>query len=336
MSIRITSAGHHYPETVLDNSFFESLDIETNDEWIASRTGIRERRTVLSHEDILAQRHGKITMDEICARDSYPGIAPFMKPSVDMMEKRTPSLDPSTFTTSLCTTIFGQTLVPVNANLVADAVGAKSAVGMDYGSACSSFVTGMRLAAGLLYVDPKEKVLLTLGDRLTTMLNYADRGSCILFGDSSAAFSVERTTDKPGLELVDSMVAGDAGNWAKIHKPRYDHFWQDGRSVQKFAVQKTIDMTQKMLEKHGMVVSDLDYFVAHQANGRMLDFVEKSLEVAPEKHLRNVDTLGNQGGSGAAVALSQAWERFKPGDKIIVTVVGAGLTWGSLLLEYKA
>jgi len=275
-------------------------------------------------------------MNEICARENYGGIGPFMKPAFDQMLERSTSLKAEDFTTSLCTTIFGQTLIPVNASVVADAVGATQAVGMDYGSACSSFVTGVRLAAGLLHVDPKEKVLLTLGDRLTTMVDYADRSSCILFGDSSAAFALENTMDKPGLELVDSIVCADNASWAKIHHPRFGGFWQDGQSVQKFAVQKTIGLTQTMLEKHGMSVSDLDYFIAHQANGRMLDFVEKSLEIDPAKHLRNVDTLGNQGGSGAAVALSQGWDKFKAGDRVVLTVVGAGLTWGSLLFEYKA
>jgi 3-oxoacyl-[acyl-carrier-protein] synthase-3 len=336
MSIRITSAGHYYPDTVLDNSFFESLDIETNDEWIATRTGINERRTVLSHADIKDQRHGKITMDQICAREDYQGIGSFIKPAVDMLKTRDASVDVAGFTTSLCTTIFGQTLVPANASIVADCVGANQAVGMDYGSACSSFVTGLRLAVGLLHIDPSEKVLLTLGDRLTTMPDYNDRSSCILFGDSSAAFAVENTTSKPGLELVDSIVCGDNAGWSKIHRPRFGGFSQDGRVVQKFAVQKTIDLTQKILEKNDLSIDTIQYFIAHQANGRMLDFVEKSLEIDPAKHLRNVDTLGNQGGSGAAVALSQGWDSFKPGDKVVVTVVGAGLTWGSLLLEYKA
>jgi 3-oxoacyl-[acyl-carrier-protein] synthase-3 len=124
-------------------------------------------------------------------------------------------------------------------------------------------------------------------------------------------------------------------SWEKVTLPMGEFFRQDGKVVQKFAVKKTIDSTKKILKKNNYSIDDLAYFIGHQANFRMVDFAAKSLEVPEEKHLYNVDRCGNQGAAGASVVLSENWGRFKHDDLVVLTVVGGGLTWSSVLMRYQ-
>jgi len=170
-------------------------------------------------------------------------------------------------------------------------------------------------------------------ERYSTRLDFKDRKSCILFGDSAAASILEVSDDAPGLEVMDTIVHSTPSGFNQVKIPDGGHFDQNGAAVQKFAVTKTLEVTHEILERNKLKIKDITWFIAHQANLRMLTYAAEHLGVPPSRHLYNVDVRGNQGGAGAPTVLSSNWERFKRGDLIVVPVVGSGLTWGAALFK---
>jgi len=337
----MTGAGHWFPETVLDNSFFDQLDIDSSAAWIEERTGIRERRTVLARNDVIALRRHAVTRNQLVSRQAIPSIPAMSAAPWKMAEQRSNLRARGTVVdTVLAGTSVPDDDIPAHACSIAAHNAIECTAGFDINSACSTFAVHLHNARALIRSGAARNVASFICERYTTRIDYADRKTCILFGDSAAATIIEALPADAassgkisGLEIVDTIVHSQPSGARHISMPDGAWFHQDGQAVQKFAIQKTIQATEEILTRNGMQPTDLSWFIGHQANLRMLTYAAEKLGLEPEQHLHNVESRGNQGGAGAPGVLSSNWDKFKPGDLIAIAVVGSGLTWGSALLR---
>jgi 3-oxoacyl-[acyl-carrier-protein] synthase-3 len=331
--IVLTGAGHFFPETVLDNRFFGALDIGSSAEWIDERVGIKERRSVLAHEDILRLRRGEVTREQLVKEGRIMTMAQMAKEPWAMAMGR---VDKGGRKVAVDTLISGTSVpdwdIPANACSIAAKLGLECA-SYDVNSACSTFVVNLHVARALLLSGASQAVGIVNAERYTTRMDFTDRSSCVLFGDSAAAAVLEASPDAPGLELIDTVVHSSPIGFEHVRLPDGGTFSQNGQAVQKFAVTKTVAITHEILEKNGVTPDDLAFFIGHQANYRMLTYACQKNGINEDRHLYNVDLRGNQGAAGAPTVLSTHWDRYTAGDWIVVSVVGSGLTWGAALFR---
>lgn len=338
----LTGMGHWFPPTVLANQFYEDLDIGSSSDWIADRVGILERRSVLSHADIQKLRHGETTREQLLAEGRLMSMADMAVEPWHLAKERAlqggcAQVDPDLVLSGSSVPDWD---IPANACAIAHKLAIECA-GFDVNSACSSFAVNLHVARGLMKSGMAQTAALFNIERYTTRIDYADRASCVLFGDSAAAGILtvledrENHTDGPceGLELLDTVVHSSPAGAPHVRLPDGGVFAQNGAAVQKFAVTKTVSVAREIMDRNGLVSEDIQYFIGHQANKRMLTSAAEKLGLIPEQHLFNVDYYGNQGGSGAPVVLSMNWDKYRSGDYIVVAVVGSGLTWGAALFR---
>ena len=334
----ITGMGHYHPPHELENAFFDTLDIGSSSAWIEEVTGIESRRSVLTHEQIIALKSEIMTISSLRAQGAFASIADLAASAYPMLVERNPGFLKNSENAPdliLCGTSVPDYDIPANACVIAARLGLQAAA-FDVNSACSSFVADIHTARSFLLSGLHRNCLVANVERYTTRVNYSDRSSAVLWGDGAVLTSIHRGAVLPGqlgLEILDSMITSNPSGYEHVQIPEGGTFHQNGKIVQKFAVTKTVEVTREILERNGLTTADLSYFIGHQANLRMLSSAAKSLKLDQERHLYNVNHYGNQGGAGAPAVLSQNWHRFKAGDIIVVSVVGAGLTWGSLLLR---
>jgi 3-oxoacyl-[acyl-carrier-protein] synthase-3 len=328
----IYSMGHYFPENVLDNTLFDKLDIGSAADWIQDRVGIVSRRSVLKPEQIIALRHGKINRQELKDQGSIESIASMSEKAWKVATSRT-----HVVLDSIDTVIGGTSVpdddIPSSGCVIAAQVGMERIRGFDVNSACSTFVVQCHVMRSLMLSGMTKEGAIFCTERYTTRVDYSDRRNSILFGDSSIA-AVVSSVNKPGsLKIIDSLVESAPSGWEHIHLPDGKFFHQNGAAVQKFAITKTIAAAQDILARNNLTCADAQWFIGHQANYRMLTSAMEKMGVPEASHLYNVVDRGNQGACGAPSVLSQNWDRYKKGDYIVIAVVGAGLTWGSLLLQ---
>jgi 3-oxoacyl-[acyl-carrier-protein] synthase-3 len=325
--------GHWHPETVLDNDFFDSLDIGSASEWIADRVGIQERRSVMAKDDIVALRHGRITHEEL---KEAGRILPIEKMCLHPWQMAWSRALTSGSSTDVDHVVAGTSVpdwyIPANACAIAAELGINASC-FDINSACSSFVVNLHVIKSLIATGASRSAAIFTPERYTTRMNYAERSGCVLFGDAATTAVVEANDNVEGLELIDTIVHSMPANYQHVQIPQNGLFWQNGQAVQKFAITKTISVTLDILKRNDLTKDDMDYFIGHQANLRMLTSASEKQGITPERHLFNVDRMGNQGAAGAPAVLSEHWDRFKSGDIIVVAVVGSGLTWGAALFR---
>lgn len=324
--------GHYFPENVLDNTLFDKLDIGSAADWIQDRVGIVSRRSVLKPEQIIALRHGKINRQELKDQGSIESIASMSEKAWKVATSRT-----HVVLDSIDTVIGGTSVpdddIPSSGCVIAAQVGMERIRGFDVNSACSTFVVQCHVMRSLMLSGMTKEGAIFCTERYTTRVDYSDRRNSILFGDSSIAAAVS-SVNKPGsLKVIDSLVESAPSGWEHIHLPDGKFFHQNGAAVQKFAITKTIAAAQDILARNNLTCADAQWFIGHQANYRMLTSAMEKMGVPETSHLYNVVDRGNQGACGAPSVLSQNWDRYKKGDYIVIAVVGAGLTWGSLLLQ---
>lgn len=325
--------GHFFPETVLDNAFFDTLDIGSSTEWIDERVGIRERRSVLDRADILRLRRGQVTRDQLAKEGRIMSMAAMAREPWRMaMERATQGGRPPEIDQLIAGTSVPDWDIPANACAVAHGLGLECAA-FDVNSACSSFAVNLHVARGLLSSGFIKTAAIVNAERYTTRMDFSDRASCVLFGDGATAAILDTAPDARGLELIDTLVHSSPLGFEHVQIPEGGTFHQNGKAVQKFAVTKTVSVTHEILGRNGLTPKDLAYFIGHQANYRMLTHACQKNGITDAQHLYNVDTRGNQGAAGAPAVLSTHWERYKPGDWIVVAVVGSGLTWGAALFR---
>lgn len=329
----MTGLGHWFPETVLDNAFFDTLDIGSSAEWIEDRVGIRERRSVLSREDITDLRRGRVTRAQLVASGRLMTMAQMTKPCWELAMAR--ARQPSTYN-HVDMVIAGTSVpdwdIPANACTISNALGIQ-APSFDCNSACSTFVVNLHVARSMLQSGAARSVAIANAERYTTRVDYTDRSSCVLFGDSAAMGLLETSPDAEGLELLDTVIHSDPSGAEHVRLPVGGTFSQNGAAVQKFAVTKTVAVTHEILERNGLTQDQLGYFIGHQANFRMLASACQKNGITERQHLFNVDQRGNQGATGAPTVLSTHWDRYRRGDFVVVAVVGSGLTWGAALFR---
>jgi 3-oxoacyl-[acyl-carrier-protein] synthase-3 len=326
--------GHFFPETVLDNAFFDELGIGSSAQWIDERVGIRERRSVLAREDIVRLRRGEATRAQLVAEGRIMTMAEMSrKPWAMALERAQAGGRRVTIDQVIAGTSVPDWDIPANACAIAGALGLECTA-FDVNSACSTFVVDLHVARGLLQAEAARAVAVFTAERYTTRLDYTDRSSCVLFGDSAAAAILETAPDATaGFELIDTVVRSSPAGHEHVRLPDGGTFSQNGHAVQKFAVTKTVAVTLEILERNGLTLDDLDYFIGHQANFRMLTSACQKNGITPEKHLYNVDERGNQGAAGAPTVMSTHWSQVPSGAYVVMSVVGSGLTWAAALFR---
>jgi 3-oxoacyl-[acyl-carrier-protein] synthase-3 len=328
----IYSMGHYWPENIIDNKLFDTLDIGSEGEWIWDRVGIKERRSVMTPDMIRDVRFGRKTREQLKESGAIMTIA--------AMSEKAWSVARSRFAVVVdrIDTVIGGTSVPdddipASGCAVAAQIGIERVRAFDVNSACSTFVVQNHVMKALCTSGMTQEGVIFCTERYTTRVDYTDRKNCILFGDASVAALIS-STPKPGsLKVIDTMVESAPSGFEHIRMPHEKPFHQNGAAVQKFAVTKTIAAAQDILTRNSLTAKDAQWFIGHQANYRMLTSAMEKLGVDQKCHLYNVIDRGNQGGAGAPSVLSQNWDLYKPGDYIVIAVVGAGLTWGSMLLQ---
>lgn len=334
-NIVITSMGHYHPEHLIPNAFFESLDIGSDTQWVVERTGIESRASVLPEAELRKMAENPEHIRTLRAEGRFATIGQMGAKAFSVLKGRLPAETAETLREDIDAVICGTSVpdydIPANAATIAAEVGIQ-ATAFDVNSACSSFIVNLHTARGLLASGLHKNLCLFQPERYSLKLDYRDKASCILFGDGCAASTVTRGATE-GLEVLDTVVDSDPQKFDTVKIPVDECFSQNGKAVQKFAITRTIQVVQDLLARNELAATDLQYFIGHQANLRMINSACDRLGLPAEKHLYNVDKLGNQGGAGAPCVLSMNWNKLQKGDLIAVAVVGSGLTWGGALLR---
>lgn len=331
--IVLTGMGHFHPGEKIHNNFFHELDIDSSAEWIEERVGIKSRHSVMDPSDILRLRRGEVTRDQLIKDNKFMSAASMCKDAWEGAWQRGQESGSScNVDTLICGTSVPDWDIPANACSVAAKLGIERCSAFDVNSACSSFVVDLHVMSSLMQTGSTKIGAIANPERYSTRLDYSDRSSCVLFGDA-ATMALLDTGEAEGLELIDTIVRSSPSGFEHVQIPVNGTFRQNGQAVQKFAITKTISITIEILERHGLSKSDINYFIGHQANLRMLTSAARKQGIPDDRHLFNVDTCGNQGAAGAPAVLSSHWDKFKSGDIIVVAVVGSGLTWGAALFR---
>jgi 3-oxoacyl-[acyl-carrier-protein] synthase-3 len=321
--------GHFHPENVIDNAFLESLDIGTNDGWIVSRVGIKNRRTVLPldfirqtrNADLHAAQEARVyTNAETSRRAALMAIerAGIQVGDIGLVVGGTSSPD-------MC--IAGES------SRAAKALGLEVPA-IDIAAACSTF-GGMvhfidKMGAGL-----PEYVLLVVPENTTRVTDYTDRSSAILFGDATAA-AVVSTKVPSRVRMTHSTFGGSPAGCDEVIIPRLGHFRQNGAAVQKFAIKTMTELLRELQARATVPEGGRFIYVGHQANLTMLLSVTKRCEIPEDRHFHNIVDFGNQAAAGGPAVISQRWDDFRPGDVCALVVVGSGLSWASSQIEFTA
>lgn len=325
--IIINELAHFLPQTEVDNAFFDALDIGSDAEFISSRTGILSRRSVLTKDQIKSLRAGETTHIKLAQNGEIPTLADMAKQTWELIHSDISSLD-----YLLCGTSCPDWEIPANACNIAAEIQMEHTPSFDVNSACSSFIFNLHTARGLAQISrPEMQLAIFNPERYSTRMDFSDRNSCILFGDGSIAALLSKSGS--GLEVLDTAIHSDPSGYRSVQIPVHRTFWQNGKAVQRFAISKTVASSKAILDKNDLTIDDIDFFIGHQANLRMLQSAAKKLGFSEDQHLYNVDKYGNQGAAGAPSVLAENWNRFEKGQKVLVTAVGSGLSWGSAILQ---
>ena len=318
----ITAVGSYVPEYVLTNQMLEQM-VDTNDEWITTRTGIKERR--------ILKEEGKGT--------SYLAI----QAANNLLEKT--GLDPKEIELVIVATASPDMKAASTAAYTATQIGATNAFSFDLEAACSSFLFGMSTAARYIESGRYKKVLLIGADKNSSFINYKDRATCIIFGDGGGAVLFEPNTEGYGLqdELLRSNGEGReflhaqyGGSSYPITQEAFDegkHFvFQDGRTVFKNAVSNMADVAEKVMQRNNLTKDDIAWLVAHQANKRIIDATANRAGLEEDKVMMNIHRYGNTTSATLPLLLSDYESQLKKGDNLIFAAFGGGFTWGSSYL----
>ena len=320
----ITAVGGYVPDYSLSNKVLESM-VDTNDEWITSRTGIKERR--------ILKEEGQGT--------SFLAI----KAAEDLLKKG--NIDPAEIDLVLMATATPDMLVASTGVYVASQIGAVNAFSYDLQAACSSFLFGMSTASAYIESGRYKKVLLIGADKMSSIIDYTDRTTCIIFGDGAGAVLFEPNYE--GLGFQDEILKSDGvgRDFLKMEAggsmlppsvetvENNQHFiFQDGKQVYKYAVTGMADVSEKIMQRNNLTNDDVDWLVAHQANKRIIDATSSRMGVDESKVLINIEKYGNTTSATLPLLLFDFEKKLKKGDNLIFAAFGGGFTWGSIYLKW--
>lgn len=320
----ISAVGKYVPDYILTNKELETY-VDTNDEWITTRTGIKERR-ILKGEGL---------------GTSYMAI----KASEDLIKKA--HLDPKEIDLVIVATATPDLQVASTAAYVASEIGATNAFGYDLQAACSSFLYGMSTAASYIASGRYKKVLLIGADKMSSIIDYSDRATCIIFGDGAGAALFEPNLENLGLQDEYLRSDGVGRDFLRIEAggsmmpttletvQQKKHFvYQEGKTVFKYAVSNMADVAEKILTRNNLSESDIQWLVAHQANKRIIEATANRVGVAAEKVMMNIHRYGNTTSATLPLLLADYEKELKKGDNLIFAAFGGGFTWGAAYLKW--
>jgi 3-oxoacyl-[acyl-carrier-protein] synthase-3 len=320
----ITSVGGYVPEYRLTNAILETM-IDTNDEWIRSRTGVEERR-ILKGEGLATSDMAVPAVLEIC-------------------KKR--GIDPTEIDCMICATVTPDMIFPATANIICDKIGAVNAWGFDLSAACSGFLFGLTTGAALIESGRYKKVVVVGGDKMSAIVDYTDRTTCIIFGDGAGAVLLEPSTENVG--VMDSLLKSDGSGKNYLHmkaggslrpasvetvQAREHYIFQEGQPVFKAAVKGMADAAYDLLQRNHMTGDDIAWLVPHQANKRIIDATANRMGLSPEKVMINIQRYGNTTAGTIPLCLWEWENQLHKGDNIVLAAFGGGFTWGATLVKW--
>ncbi|MFT3902395.1 MAG: beta-ketoacyl-ACP synthase III [Niabella sp.] len=320
----ITAVSGYVPEDKLTNADLEKM-VDTSDEWIRTRTGITERR-ILKGEDM--------------------GVSEMIVPAVkQLLEKR--GIGAEEVDAIIVATVTPDMTFPATANIVSEKVGAVNAFGFDLAAACSGFLYGLTMGSALIESGRYKKVVVVGADKMSAIVDYTDRTTCIIFGDGAGAVLVEPSEN--GLGVKDSLLKSDGSGCKHLHmkaggskRPpsietvtNKEHFiYQEGQAVFKFAVKGMADTSAELIERNNLTGDDIAWLVPHQANLRIIDATAHRLGLSHDKVMINIDHFGNTTSATIPLCLWENEHKLKKGDKLVLAAFGGGFTWGATLVEW--
>jgi 3-oxoacyl-[acyl-carrier-protein] synthase III len=321
----ITAVGGYVPETKLTNFDLEKM-VDTNDEWIRTRTGIEERR-ILKGEGLATSDMAVPVVRQIC-------------------EKR--GISPEEIDCIICCTVTPDMVFPATANIISDKAGAKNAWGFDLQAACSGFVYGLTVGASLIESRRYKRVVVIGADKMSSIIDYSDRQTCIIFGDGAGGVLLEPNTQ--GYGVLDSILKSDGSGRNYLHmkaggslKPataetvaNKEHYvYQEGQAVFKFAVKGMADVSAELLERNNLTGDDIAWLVPHQANKRIIDATADRMGLSHDKVMLNIQRYGNTTAATIPLCLWEWRHELNKGDNIVLAAFGGGFTWGACLVKWE-
>lgn len=324
MKAAITAVSGFVPEDILSNADLEKM-VDTTDEWITSRTGIKERH--------ILKGEGRGTSDMGAA-------------AVKRLLEET-NTDPSEIDAVICATVTPDHLFPATANIISHKVGIKGALSFDLGAACSGFLFALVTGTQFIETGKYKKVIVVGADKMSSIVDYTDRTTCVIFGDGAGAVLLEPSKDEDGIQ--DSILKSDGSGRDYLHQmaggsyrpashetvDAKEHFiFQEGKSVFKFAVTKMADVSAEIMEQNGLTGDDVDWLVPHQANLRIIDATSRRMNLPDEKVMINIQRYGNTTSGTIPLCLWDWRDELKKGDKLILAAFGGGFTWGAVYLTW--
>ena len=320
----ITAVEAWVPDYVLTNQELEKM-VDTNDEWIQTRTGIKERR-ILKGEGL--------------------GTSDMCVNAVNALLKKK-NIQPDQIELLICATTTPDMQFPATANIICDKADIKNAFSFDINAACSGFLFALATATKFIETGRYKKVIVVGGDKMSSITDYTDRATCILFGDGCGAVLLEPNTD--GFGILDSILRTDGSGRVYLHqkaggsiKPAShatvdakEHFvFQDGQPVFKFAVTKMADVSAEIMEKNNLKAEDISWLVPHQANKRIIDATARRMGLSNDKVMLNIERYGNTTNGTIPLCLWEWEKQLKKGDNIILAAFGGGFTWGAIWIKW--
>lgn len=320
----ITSVGGYVPEYRLTNAILETM-IDTNDEWIKSRTGVEERR-ILKGEGLGTSDMAVPAVLEIC-------------------KKR--GIDPTEIDCMICATVTPDMVFPATANIICDKIGAINAWGFDLSAACSGFLFALTTGAALIESGRYKKIIIIGADKMSAIVDYTDRTTCIIFGDGAGAVLLEPSIESVG--VMDSLLKSDGAGKNYLHmkaggslKPatvetvlaKEHYVYQEGQSVYKAAVKNMADAAYDLLQRNHLTGNDVAWLVPHQANKRIIDATASRMGLPTEKVMINIERFGNTTAGTIPLCLWEWESRLHKGDNIVLAAFGGGFTWGATLVKW--
>jgi 3-oxoacyl-[acyl-carrier-protein] synthase-3 len=320
----ITAVAAYSPEYVLSNAELEKM-VDTNEKWIIERTGIKERR-ILKGEGL---------------GTSYMGA----KAVQALLEKS--NTRPEEIELLICATTTPDFVFPATANLIANEAGIKNAFSYDVMAACSGFIYALHTASQFIETGRYKKIIVVGADKMSSIIDYTDRATCIIFGDGAGAVLLEPTTEDVG--VIDAWMKSDGSGWVHLHQKaggsrrppsietvqNREHFvYQEGAVVFKHAVQGMAEASQRILERNNLKGSDIHWLVPHQANKRIIDSTAHFMNVPEERVMLNIDKYGNTTNATIPLCLRDYESKLKKGNNLILAAFGGGFTWGAIYVKW--
>jgi 3-oxoacyl-[acyl-carrier-protein] synthase-3 len=320
----ITGVGGYVPDYILTNKELENM-VETTDDWITSRTGIKERR-ILKGEN--------------------QGVSVMALEAVKRLLAKT-KVDPKEIDLIIFATVTADMTFPASANIVASAVGATNSFSYDMGAACSGFLYALTTGASFIESGRYKKVIVIGGDKMSSILDYTDRTTCIIFGDGAGCVLLEPTTEEVG--VIDYILKSDGSGEAYLHQKaggsripasidsvsnKQHYVYQEGSAVYKFAVTNMAEVAAQVAERNNLTKENISWLVPHQANKRIIDATASRVGIAEDHVMMNIERYGNTTAGTIPLLLWDYETKLKKGDNLLMAAFGGGFTWGAVYVKW--